>query len=277
MNSNSSEEQAIKRKVDTQMYIIKGVSPEEIAALKLQTGYDIEEFVQKKSRWWKKGENNMKNLLEHMKEKLYLTLYGEDKSYYLKKNNVVTKEFLDLNLFVRYEADNFDLLDIEELVDTKDFFGLTFFPSCEEEIPILFINEEVLGKMNISKEELFAIAEENTSRECIVESIHYGITDDIVLEPNELKIITNRKNNFGASELACSKIYKKLYELFGKCYVLPSSLHEVILFPYVEESDLSILQSMVRDINRSVVNEEDVLSDSVYILTEKGLILSEGE
>ena len=48
-------------------------------------------------------------------------------------------------------------------------------------------------------------------------------------------------------------------------YILPSSLHEVILvLDYGLNYNENKLKEMVHDINRTIVNEDEVLSDSVY-------------
>ena len=47
-------------------------------------------------------------------------------------------------------------------------------------------------------------------------------------------------------------------------YILPSSIHEVILLPAQGEEDREALKQMVREVNASQVEREEVLSDSVY-------------
>ena len=47
-------------------------------------------------------------------------------------------------------------------------------------------------------------------------------------------------------------------------YILPSSIHELILLPARGDENCEELKSMVRDINETQVEREEVLSDSVY-------------
>ena len=47
-------------------------------------------------------------------------------------------------------------------------------------------------------------------------------------------------------------------------YILPSSIHEVILLPDDESQTKEELLEMVTDINRTQVEECEVLADSVY-------------
>ncbi len=50
-----------------------------------------------------------------------------------------------------------------------------------------------------------------------------------------------------------------------KMVVLPSSVHEVIVLPYTEGTDISELKGIVNEVNITQVAEEDQLSDDVYI------------
>ena len=50
-----------------------------------------------------------------------------------------------------------------------------------------------------------------------------------------------------------------------KAYVLPSSIHELLLLPFSVQTPVSKLQEIVRAVNRSSVAEEEQLSDAVYL------------
>ena len=52
--------------------------------------------------------------------------------------------------------------------------------------------------------------------------------------------------------------------MHGDYFILPSSIHEVIVVPDNGEFILSHLEEMVRDANHSFVAEQDVLTDTVY-------------
>ena len=58
-------------------------------------------------------------------------------------------------------------------------------------------------------------------------------------------------------------------DIFGDCYILPSSIHEVLIVP--SDMDVNTLAHMVHDINRAEVAEQDRLSDHVFRLS-KGVI-----
>ena len=78
-------------------------------------------------------------------------------------------------------------------------------------------------------------------------------------------ILTNTEKLHGA---ACI-LYQQLLEEFAKkvndnLYILPSSVHEIIMIPASFAGKASELRQMVEEINATQVEEEEVLSDSVY-------------
>lgn len=78
-------------------------------------------------------------------------------------------------------------------------------------------------------------------------------------------VLTNKKKLYGAACMLYPEVLKKFSEKLGQdFYVLPSSVHEVILVPADSEADQESLREIVTDINRTQVAEEEILADSVY-------------
>lgn len=78
-------------------------------------------------------------------------------------------------------------------------------------------------------------------------------------------VLTNEEGMLGASALYYPDVKEKAAELIGSgYYVLPSSVHEVILVPDTMDHDVRDLCEMVKQANRTVVEPKDVLSDNVY-------------
>ena len=78
-------------------------------------------------------------------------------------------------------------------------------------------------------------------------------------------IMTNRQEVNGASVL----LYDDVLQTFAlkkktDFYILPSSVHEVLLIPADNQISMSTLSSMVRDVNSSQLAREEILSDHVY-------------
>lgn len=75
----------------------------------------------------------------------------------------------------------------------------------------------------------------------------YGVNGaHVLLNPDALRA--------GAASLGSEKVW-----------ILPSSLHELILVPYIGENDADALLRMVYAINRTMLESDAFLSDSVYM------------
>lgn len=72
---------------------------------------------------------------------------------------------------------------------------------------------------------------------------------------------------YGAGLLYCEEFLKAMEQKIGTYYILPSSIHELIFVPtYIETKD--DLEMMVREINASVVSEDDYLANNVFEISE---------
>ena len=78
-------------------------------------------------------------------------------------------------------------------------------------------------------------------------------------------VLTNQNKLNGASCI----LYEHLLELFADrlgadLYILPSSVHEVILIPATSDTSFAELSRMVKEVNETQVSPEEILSDHVY-------------
>lgn len=88
-------------------------------------------------------------------------------------------------------------------------------------------------------------------------------------------VLSNRTRVQGASCILYPDILKDFAAAIrSDFFVLPSSIHEVILLPAQGEEDIEALKDMVREVNESQVEREEVLSDSVYYYEWKQNTLS---
>ena len=83
--------------------------------------------------------------------------------------------------------------------------------------------------------------------------------------PNEFTFIASTGNVFGASAM------KFIPELFDEdVYVIPSSIHEVLVIPCQEiDFDRDSFNEMIQDINEYEVLEKDRLSNHAYLCKDK--------
>ena len=160
--------------------------------------------------------------------------------------------------------------DIRLKQQTGDFYSVT-------------INNRMLEDLGCSKEDLMLQANENawkinTPVFCSMQSKLTGglfgdtsgnyLEDPHVISPQEkeaMYILSNEDMTMGAASLFVEPVQKQIAWLLNEgYYVLPSSIHEVLIVPESSDMDVQDICSMVREANRSVVNEPDVLSDFVY-------------
>jgi len=79
-------------------------------------------------------------------------------------------------------------------------------------------------------------------------------------------VLTNKSRLFGASCM----LYPDILEKFAKhlnsdLYILPSSIHEVIILPESYTEDVTMLNNMIHDANTTQVLDEEILSNHAYL------------
>lgn len=139
---------------------------------------------------------------------------------------------------------------------------------------------------DITEKDLYRIAMENTPKilnyelrnmnEIIKEMISAEIKDEVSegmfreIDESSAKIkmyvLTNSQKVNGAACILYDGILSNFASKHGKdLYILPSSVHEVIIVIDEDEISKADLDNMVREVNRVEVDEGDILSDHAYI------------
>lgn len=139
----------------------------------------------------------------------------------------------------------------------------------------LITNKQV-KEWGVSVNDLVLAARQNTPRlfpaQIIdMEEMLAGMVS-FILYPSAIPmyILTNKQELNGASALLYGDILKDFANKKGAdMYILPSSIHEVIMVPADRINDPTKLLSIVHDANTTVVSTGDVLSDSVYYYDRK--------
>ncbi len=81
----------------------------------------------------------------------------------------------------------------------------------------------------------------------------------------KMYILTNSQGINGATCMLYRDVLKDFSNhLKSDLFILPSSIHEIILVPYACSISKELLRDMVIDVNRNQVAKEEVLSDQVY-------------
>ena len=147
----------------------------------------------------------------------------------------------------------------------------------------ILIHHSHLKNWNITTTELFQIAKDNTQK--ILPEKLYDM-NDVLYElsgrlthpdptvsrpsPYPMFVLTNETNLFGAACL----LYKDLLKHFSEksqtdFYILPSSIHEVILVPTLENDCYGELSDMVREVNDSQLMDDEILSTHAYYYSRR--------
>lgn len=102
------------------------------------------------------------------------------------------------------------------------------------------------------------------------------IPDEIcdIKPERDMYVLTNRTRINGAACILYDSVLEKIADkLKADLYILPSSIHEVIILPKVNNYDKDILANMVREVNTDGVAMEEILSDNVYEYSRREKVL----
>ena len=144
------------------------------------------------------------------------------------------------------------------------------------------VTDNLLPEIGCSKEELLTAALENTIamepplllslRRCVEEDIYEcGQPDNLLdgesccAEDEGMLVLTNSSKIRGASALFYPSVQQKITEVTGGgYYVIPSSVHEVIVVPDSFGAGAGSLKEMLRHGNMEVTDTCDILSDRIF-------------
>lgn len=192
---------------------------------------------------------------------IYRLISGERNDRHLE--NVPSIPFLDLEI-------TFYVLLVEE----------------EDGVGSVLIHDDLQEEWHIDTKQLFRLAQENTMRlfpmqirsmeqvlqELLVENGHMQETSQEGLQEAEIQegnidplVVTNEKGINGAAVMLYPGCLSMLSEhCHGDYYILPSSIHELLILPDHHNIPEQELKKMVREVNENCVQPDEILSDHVY-------------
>ena len=160
--------------------------------------------------------------------------------------------------------------------------------SITEKSGFIIIKNDLLPKLQMTGDEILQVAKINTSSQNLfeinsllsvtmraMEENGEDIADDFseFFTENTPKtfVITNKDKKLGACCIACPEVIGTAIEKMGiDCYILPSSIHEVILVEKRGGSeDLEYLRDCVKQVNRQSIPANEILSDQVFQYNSK--------
>lgn len=150
--------------------------------------------------------------------------------------------------------------------------------SNEDGRAFILVNNDLIERMGVTHEQLRADALENSPeiRPAVIQGMNevmkemmgpeayemFGIPDDT---EEMMFIATVPDKNSGAGVLAYQDFMDQAAEkIGGDFFILPSSIHEILLVPDDGQKGADELKAMVMDVNATQVSPEERLSDNVY-------------
>ena len=188
---------------------------------------------------------------EKAKENLYYKVVNREKNESLLKE-VPHRDFLDLALLPYIELDHSGFMNATTLV-----------------------RSDMLSYWNITDETLLQDADENMKHcmaytltpimEILKDHMNEETTEQLSQADPNMYVLLTPGMHFCAVLMAMEQIMEQVaQELDADLYVLPSSIHELIVIPATPLLCLSKLGELVKSVNESTVSSEDILSDHAY-------------
>lgn len=137
------------------------------------------------------------------------------------------------------------------------------------------INNGLLMTMGCSKQTLFnkALSNMEQKKPLLVDMADaFGLSNDnlfdsTALDPSSIYLLTNQNRILGSAQIVLKEVRSRIASLIGGAfYIIPSSLHELLIIPEKMGLTKESLERMLHDANSSVLQPEDILSDKVFIV-----------
>ena len=147
----------------------------------------------------------------------------------------------------------------------------------------ILIRRELVDLWGISEDTLYQVAKDNmknsfetTSLNSLIYTVmkQFGIQGFPVSNPLlELYVLTTSSRLNGAVGMLQTNLLRAFMQKHKaeKLIIFPSSVHEVLLFPYRSEVTKEKLYEMVQEVNETKVEEVDFLSNNVYMFDGESL------
>lgn len=204
---------------------------------------------------------------------------------------------MDMSPYLKwsYVKDNVFLRIVSAENETKGFIKRTlldmvYYPAItvcfEGQTGCISVKKDVLDKIGVTEDEIFNAAISNTIRDAKASSLKevladlFGnfsmeedMEDESYSELEQMIVVTNQSTCNGAGILACNSYMDMLCDKYaggGNLVVFPSSVHEIIVIPYKEDTDMKVYSDMVNDVNTTQVSIEERLVDHAFIY-KKGI------
>lgn len=164
-------------------------------------------------------------------------------------------------------------------------FAIIFYlliETTEKGSATILITNDMLHCWGISVEQLYQTARENTPRllnadfqtmrTVICQLLGKNcqeVYQEECQEESYMYVLSNQYRHFGAICMLYDRVLEDIANQIDEdFYILPSSIHEVIILPVSCSPSLAEINDMIVEINETQVTEEEVLSDHAYFYSK---------
>jgi hypothetical protein len=188
--------------------------------------------------------------------------------------------------------------ELLEDIPHMEFMDLSIVFQCiisleETGVASILIHNVHMKLWGVAAEDLYAAAKENTGRLLPYEIKSMAEVLYEIREPENpgqaghdgygagsadsvpMYVLSNRNRVEGAACMLYPGLIRGFAEKAGNSlYIIPSSVHELLLIPTENTEEYAEIRSMIREINDTQVSEEEILSYSLYYYDrEEGKII----
>lgn len=182
-------------------------------------------------------------------------------------DKITDKEFLDYNLAL--------LLQKRSAVDylKRDYLDLEVVPYINIDLGngdgVVKITNQLLSSLPYDSDEIFDIATNNTKNKIKMETMGEKLGTPEMDASLAMHVVSNHESVYGSIALYFPEILENYITEKGikDAIILPSSIHEIIITPRMEQSDDAI-NAMIHEVNTTQVAPEEVLSDHYYYIVD---------
>ncbi len=183
-------------------------------------------------------------------------------------NRDMNKE--SLKNYLKKEIEGTDLLAV---------FHMLFYEQGRECASAL-VTDELMETWDMDVESLYEMALNNTASQmpvqiCSLRSVYFDEEEslepgEVFSEEPEMYVLTNPQKSRGAATMLYPGLLQSIAEATqSSFYILPSSIHEVLIMKEGNGMEAKELQGMVMEINQNQVPPQEVLSNQVYFYDGK--------
>lgn len=171
-------------------------------------------------------------------------------------------------------------------LDLAIVFMVVLKSNCDNGFASILIYNHHLDFWSMDAENLYNLAMENTADDfeiipmrSVIEAIMDEESAGIIMNNGEIEmsILTNYSRLQGAAGMLHKEIIKQYMKetKADKVWIIPSSIHETLLIPCDLMPDMEYVKGMVKEVNATQVQPEEILSDNVYVYDGNEITIAE--